>query len=554
MEMSYEELINYYKSANEQLSNIEIENKNLKTEKLKLEDDKKKIEDEKEELTRIYKEELLRMQEEYELSRTRQFIARSEAFDRLFDKSPGLFNELEAYRDEPEPEIEENNETIVKSHKRKKGRKKAPEHLKRVTTVIDIPEEEKECQCGNRLKEIGSVVTERIAVIPAVYYVEETVRKKYVCDCCSKNPEAGKVTMKTATLPPELLPKIKFSYSMLAYLIASKFIDGIPFYRLNKILKRYGCEIRRSVMSRYGMSVADKLKDLYEMMKSDLQTCRIVGIDETRLKVLKEPDRPKGCHSYMWVFRGADIDRKILLFNYNPSRSSKVPFDIMNGYKGVIQTDGYAGYNKLAKSPDIKHAGCWVHVRRKFKEVLEVSKDAKGALIIFNKINELYRIEKEISELELEGQDVVEMRLQKSKPVIDYIENWVTKKIDHIPPKSLLGKAIHYMNSQFDKLRVYLYFSELTPDNNLVENVIRPFVVGRKSWLFSGSPAGADSSSILYSLIETANANGLEPYWYLRFVFEKYPYAVSDDDKRRLLAYNVDKDDFAKFKADRCSL
>lgn len=547
MEMTYEVLTDYYQFANKKIIELELSYKNLEIQK-------ENLETENQNLRKIYTEELMRMQEELTLASTRQFTARSEAMARLFDKKPGLFNELEAFNKEPEI-VEDKDEIIdIKSHKRKKGRHKIPEHLKRVPKIIDIPEEEKTCQCGNKLKQIGSIKTERLALIPAVYYVEETIRLKYVCSCCSKNPDAKNVTMKTAALPPELLPKIKFSYSMLAYIIASKFIDGIPFYRLNKMLKRYDCDISRSVMSRYGMCIAEKLNDLYDIMRSDLLTCKIVGIDETRLKVLQEPDRPKGCHSYMWVFRGVSENKKILLFKYDPSRSSNVPYNILDGYKGIIQTDGYGGYNKLSKQPDIKHAGCWAHVRRKFVEVIDASKEAKSAISIFNKINEIYKIENEIADAGYEGQAVVDMRLKKAKPVIEYIEDWISKKIEHIPPKSLLGKAVHYMNSQFNKLKLYLYFSELTPDNNLVENIIRPFVIGRKNWLFSGSPQGADASSILYSLIETANANGLEPYWYLRYLFGMYPHAVSFDDKYRLLPYNVDKDEFVRFKADRCSL
>jgi transposase len=247
----------------------------------------------------------------------------------------------------------------------------------------------------------------------------------------------------------------------------------------------------------------------------------------------------------MWVYRGGDPDKPVLIYQYHPTRSGQVPLSFLEGYQGYIQTDGYAGYDALGKKDGIELVGCWAHARRKFFEVIK-AKSGKKKQGVADKaiklIGELYRIEKQAREEKLSPEAIYQLRQEQAKPILEKFHNWLLIKVDTTPPKSLLGIAVNYTLKYWDRLIRYIDDGRLRPDNNLAENAIRPFVIGRKNWLFSGSPGGAKASSKLYSLIETAKANGLRPYEYLRFLFEKLPYAQTEQDYKNLLPRNIDPD------------
>jgi transposase len=252
----------------------------------------------------------------------------------------------------------------------------------------------------------------------------------------------------------------------------------------------------------------------------------------------------------MWVFRGGARDHPLILYQYRPTRSGQVPKDFIGDYQGYVQTDGYTGYDFLKEKQGIIHVGCWAHSRRKFVEAFNARKSNKSASkqkvgsaeIAINYIRKLYVIEKYADENNYTDEQRYELRQEKAKPLLDDFKEWLDKKSLQTPPKGLLGKAVNYTLGQWDSLIRYMDNGWLRPDNNLLENNIRPFVVGRKNWLFSGHPRGAEASAALYSLVITAKENGLEPYHYLRFVFEKLPFANSQEDYRKLLPQNVDRE------------
>jgi hypothetical protein len=289
-------------------------------------------------------------------------------------------------------------------------------------------------------------------------------------------------------------------------------------------------------------------------MKAVLYQGRIVHIDETRLQVLQEPGREATQQSFMWVYRGGPPDRPVIWFQYAETRSGEVPraFLFPGGVVPVagsdppsgvyILTDGYSGYNALAREASIAgHAACWAHVRRKYVEAAQGRKNTAAAHQMVALIGKLYAIERELRDSSPAERKAA--REARSKPILDKIKAWLDEKAPRVLPKGLLGQAIAYTLGLWPQLTTFLEDGHIPLDNNLAENAIRPFVVGRKNFLFSGSPRGAHASATLYSLIETAKANGLEPRAYLTFLFERLPEARTPVALDALLPQNLTTDD-----------
>jgi transposase len=246
----------------------------------------------------------------------------------------------------------------------------------------------------------------------------------------------------------------------------------------------------------------------------------------------------------MWVFRGGGPNKPVIIYRYSTTRSGEIPREVLQGYRGYCQTDAFSGYDGLEDIEGIELVGCFVHARRNFAKVIDArGKGAKGktgsAEVALGYIGQLYKIEKEVHAAGLSTSEMEQLRKQKAEPVLEEFKAWLDKRRDQTPPKGLLGKAINYALSHWPKLIRYLENGHITPDNNAAENAIRPFVIGRKNWLFAGSPNGADAAATLYSLIETAKACGLDPYQYLRLLFEKIPYASTEADYMALLPQNI---------------
>ena len=284
---------------------------------------------------------------------------------------------------------------------------------------------------------------------------------------------------------------------------------------------------------------------LIELLLEEIRSGVVLGLDEPPVQVLREPGRANTTNSYVWVARGGPPGKPGVYFHYAPTRAGSVAQDLVGDFKGWVQADGYVGYDVLAENPGIRMQGCMTHMRRNFVDVIKAAgrdkpKPGGGmADIVLEKVSQLYAIEKQAKELKLEPGQIKALRQAEAKPILDEIKKLLDARAGSTPPKSLLGKAIIYARKQWSRLVVYLEDGRLRIDNNLVENAIRPFAIGRKNWLFSGSPRGAKASTAIYSLIETAKANGLEPYAYLRFLFERLPCAKSKTELRALLPQNL---------------
>lgn len=472
----------------------------------------------------------------------------------LYDKLFGHKSEKSRYGDkspqlclfdmpEPDPDGEVEEAVEVERHTRRRGKRKPlPANLPRVEIVHDIDEQEKVCHCGAELSRIGEDVSEKLDIIPAIIQVVRHIRPKYSCKQCENAAENGP-TVKTAPVPVQLLPKAIASGGLMAHILTAKFTDSLPFYRQEQQFARLGADISRATMCRWAMRVTNACIPLKNLLRQEILSGPLINADETTVQVLKEPGRSAHTESYMWIFRGGPPEKPLLYFHYHRTRARVVAEEFLETYQGVVQTDGYVVYDSLDTRKGITHLGCWAHARRKFMDAQKArpKKGSKvgGPNVALKYIKELYRIEQKAKKLGLTAEELLSLRQAETKPLLEEMYGWLLKKSDRITPKSLLGKAVQYTLNQWNRLSAYITFPFATPDNNLAENAIRPFCVGRKNWLFAGTPAGAEASATLYSLVESAKANKLEPYKYLRYLFENLPFAVTVEDYRNLLPSNV---------------
>lgn len=472
-------------------------------------------------------------------------LLRAQLYGRKSEKLPrpdGPQPQFLPFFDMPEPEHVEpaEEETQIPAHTRKKGgRKPLPDNLPRVECVHDL--DDKTCPCGRELTRIGEEVSEQLDIIPAQARVIRHIRPKYACRSCEGLEDNGP-TVKIAPVPPQIIPKSIVTPGLLAHILTGKFVDHAPFYRQEGQFKRIGVDISRTSMCSWAMRAAEACQPLLNLLQEEVLDGFLVQADETTVQVLDEPGRSPTSKSYMWLFRRGDPDRPIVVYQYHPTRAGKVAAEFLRGFKGYVQTDGYSGYDFLDQRPGIRHLGCWAHARRKFKDAARAQgrnhKDGNADAAL-RYIIRLYQLEREAARNKATPEEKYRMRQEQAKPILEEFRLWLSKISGQVVPKSLLGKAVAYTLRQWPRLMVYIENGRLSMDNNMAENAVRPFVLGRKNWLFSGTPEGAEASALLYSLIETAKANRLEPYAYLRHIFEHLPSAASLEDYEALLPWNL---------------
>lgn len=450
-----------------------------------------------------------------------------------------MFNEAELSTEAEQILVEQEGRQATKSvntpARKKPGRKPLPADLPRLRIEHDLSDSDKHCACGTELTEIGNDTSEQLDIIPAKIQVLVHVRKKYACKHCEEG-------VKTAALPSQPIPKSNASPGLLAHVAVAKYQDGLPLYRQEAILNRSGIEIPRNTLSRWMIKTGQLLQPLLNLLEDKLLAYPVLHCDETTVQVLKEPGKKACSQSYMWVRVGGPPTQPVRLFHYADSRRGEVVSHLLAGYRGYLQTDDYAGYNAVSAKNNITQLGCWAHVKRKFieaqKATLNNKKSKTGkADIAVGLIGKLYAIEKTIKDLSPEER--YSIRQQSSAPLLKEIRAWLDQTLHSTLPKGLLGKALSYLDKNWRKLTVYIEDGRLSIDNNPAENAIRPFVIGRKNWLFSATVPGAKSSANLYSLIETAKANGQEPYAYLHHIFKELPKATSVDAIEALLPWNL---------------
>jgi len=453
------------------------------------------------------------------------------------EKSPDqqpLFDEAEkdAVTDNDESDLDDNEAVTIPAYQRKKQKRVSiPDWIEREEIIHDLPESEKVCpHDGSTLKCIGEETHEQLDIIPAQIKALRHIRKKYACPSCEGY-------LITAPKPKQPIEKSIASPGLLTHIILGKYADALPLYRQTAIYKRLGIELDRSSLANWMIRCGDLLQPLINLLQDRILEQGVVHMDETPVQVLNEPGKTAQSQSYMWVMASASHSSPAVLFHYSASRSQETPNRLLADYSGALMVDGYEGYKKLGDSAGIQRLGCWAHARRKFVEAQRAQPKKKQGRAdhALAQIQKLYAVEKQMKDQPPDKR--YEARQSKSAPIIEHLRQWLDKSLLQVAPKTALGKALTYMNNQWDRLTGYLDDGGYPIDNNRAENSIRPFVIGRKNWLFSQSQSGAKASANIYSLIETAKANDVNLYDYFKTVLTQLPNASTVEDIEQLLPW-----------------
>jgi transposase len=482
------------------------------------------------------------LQEKLKLALFRQFGRHAEKF--AGEGQLPLFDAGEAAAPAASEQAEE-RETVKSCRRAKRGRKLIDENIPRVDEIIDIPETEKQCACGSPLVCIGEDITERLVIIPEQVYALRYHVKKYACHECEGSGDEDRPAVRTGKAPASLMPGSIATPELLSYIFTKKYCDYVPYYRQEGAFQRIGVQLSRQNMANWQQKVCEAMQPLLRLIKEHLRSGTVVQMDETTMTVMDEPGRANSQKSYMWLARGGPPGKPALWYEYRETREKRHIADILGGFAGYLQSDGYSSYESAAEQdlPGVVHVGCWAHARRKFFEAMKIA--AKGSLAeaALTQIKGLYTVERDLREkLSNERIDTAEFerqRRERCEPILRGFRQWLEENLGTVPASGKIGEAIHYALHEWRSLERYMLDWQLTPDNNACERGIRPFVMGRKNWVMSGSPAGAKSSCELYTLIETAKANNWNPTKYLTHVFEKAAVMQPSNDWSQLLPWNL---------------
>jgi transposase len=470
-------------------------------------------------------------EEQFRLAQHRRFGASSEkTFPEQLELN--LFNEAEVLAS-PEPEVE--TEQIAYERRKQRGKREADlSKLPVETRVYELPTAEQVCTCcGGALHGMSTETRQEIAVVPAQVKVIRHVRQIYACRTCEREGERTPIV--SAPMPRPVYPGSLVSPSLLAHILYQKYVNGLPLYRQEQDFTRMGFPLSRQSMANWMIYASEQwLSPLFHVLKQYALQQDILHADETTLQVLREPGKSAESKSYVWLYRTGSSGPPVVLYEYQPSRGGEHPRNFLAGFEGILQVDGYAGYHKVK---GVRLAGCWAHARRGFDEALKalppsqpkVDTAAQEGLTFCNR---LYAVERETKELPAEEREQV--RMERSRPILEAFSGWLRQQKGKTLPKSKLGEAIGYCLNQWDKLTLFLEDGRIELDNNRAERSIKPFVIGRKNWLFANTPRGAQASAVIYSVMETAKENGLHPFRYLTFLFEQLPQLENVNDPQAL--------------------
>lgn len=440
----------------------------------------------------------------------------------------------------------DSDSTEVSTYTRKKkghGRKPLPKTLPFIEKTYDLTEPEKQCSCGCLLSHIGDVRSEQLDVVPQMTFRIVHIRKKYACKGCEE-------TIVTAKSPQQPLPKSMASAGLLAAVIDSKFNRHTPLYRQEDMFKRAGMPVTRSTLSRWLIKSADLLKPLVDLLQQSIIQHDIAFADETTLQVLNEDNRPSTSKSYMWLFIGAPPDKCAFVYQYHATRAARIAVDFFNEFIGYLHADCYRAYINLGAGKNITHVACMAHARRYFVDVTRLTRKKKGlAHKVVDKIAGLYKIEKELKSAHATATQIAKLRQKKSAPILAELKIFLNDNIIKVPPQGPLAKAVKYMLNHFDALSHYLKDGRLEIDNNRAERSIKPFVIGRKNWLFHGSTAGAHAGATLFSLIETCKHHNIDVFSWLKYALDNIQHADTDEKRTLLLPFNVSKQQLAEARS-----
>lgn len=479
------------------------------------------------------------LQEKLKAYLRKLFAAKSEA--RGTEQADLFLNEAEALAgSDSVPALEDaaaEGITVAGHQRAKRGRRPLDPALPREIVRHELPESERLCpHDGATLVEIGVETSEQLDIIPQQVRVIQHQRVKYACPCCDQ-------TIKVSPAPARLIPKGLLTDAALAWVITSKYQDALPLYRQAALLGRFGGDLSRNTLAASVVRVGEAVQPIINLLRDHLLEADLIYGDETTVQVLKEPGRAAQARSYLWAQMNG-TGPPVHLFSYAPGRGAAHASALYAGMRpgAALITDGYEPYNGIAAAHSLVHLGCWAHCRRYFVEAeAALPKSARSAnhpaTQFIAAIAELYAVE--AKGRPLTPSERGRLRQQHSRPVLARIEALLQSHLHNVAPSSLLGKALHYLAGQWPKLVRYVDNGTWPIDNNACENAIRPFVVGRRNWLFCDTVGGANASANLYSLIETCKANSIDPYQYLVALFRALPSATTADDFDALLPWRL---------------
>jgi len=441
------------------------------------------------------------------------------------DNQISLFNEAEA---ESKGHAPEPDKISVAGHVRKTKRTK--EELAANVPVVEIlcelDEEKLDCEeCGGKMRVLGKeTAREELEIIPAQVRLLRYIRYSYVCQSCEQ--ETGEATIVKAPTPAPVIKRSLASASTVAHVMYQKYVNGMPLYRQEKDWANQGILLSRATLANWIIrSANDWLAPLWETMKAHLLKQAVVHADESVIQVLKEEGKKPSSESRMWLYcSGNTVTKPVVLYEYQPTRSGEHAKRFLEGFHGYLQTDGYNGYDKVL---NINRCGCWAHLRRKYEEAMpKGAAIGSAAAVGFEYCNRLFAIEKDLEQLTPEERKI--QRRERSKPVLEAYWSWI--ETVNALKGSKLAEATTYSRNQKTSLATFLEDGQVSLSNNRAENAIRPFVVGRKGWLFADTPKGAKASAVVYSIVETAKANNLNVFMYLVHILSTMPGANFKDD------------------------
>lgn len=487
---------------------------------------------------------VVKLEEELALARLHRFAPKSEKHvDRLFDEAEQVADEEDAgdndgdLVDLPDTGLA----STAKLQGKKRGRTPLRAHLPRERVEYDLTDDEKACPCcHHQMHRMGEAVSEQLH-IEVKAKVLQNVRFKYACRHCDRTGINTPVVL--APMPAQPLPGSIATASTLAFALVHKYVDGTPLYRLSQAFERAGVPISRGALGHWVIGSSERhLSRIYDALKLRLRAQPLVHGDETTVQVLKEKDREAASTSYMWAYRsGEDSNEPIVLLDYQPGRGQIYPQAFLGDYRGILMSDGYTAWRTLEGAT---HLGCMAHSRRRFVDALKTRKKGGGppeqALKFFE---QLYRIESqarvEKAEAgETQAECIRRFRRQHSVPILNALKAWLDDIAPKVLPDSKIGDAVSYTLNQWEYLTRYTQDGRMPIDNNLLERDIRIFATGRKSWLFSDTADGAKASAVVYSIMLTCRACGIEPLAYLRHILSELPQRASDADISDLLPFN----------------
>ncbi len=478
------------------------------------------------------------LNEQIEYLKKKLFGTSSECRNADIPNQLNLFDEAEQ---EADLSLIEEQETVIPEHIRKK-KATNEERFKGIPVndvYIELPAEEQICaQCSAELEVIGhEYIHSELEYIPAKVTLKKYYTTTYGCPECKQTEEPYIIKSEA---PKPLIAHSPASSSTVAWTMYQKYGNALPLNRQEKDWKQYGYEASRTTLANWVIACSVKyLMPLYEYFHRLLLNRQFLMADETRIQVLNEPGRKAQTDSFMWLYRsGEDGLPVIILFGYTPTRAGYNAADFLSGFKGYLECDGYQGYNKV---PDIKRCCCWAHVRRYFIDAVPKGRQydySSPAVQGVQFCNKLFEYEASFKKKNYSFEKIKEMRLEKEKPVLDAFWSWL--EAQRPARNSRLYKAVNYVQNRREFLETYLEDGRCSFSNNLSENTIRPFTIGRKNWMFSDSQQGAMASAVTYSIVEMAKAHDLNIYKYLKYIFDHRPdLDMSDEDLEKFSPWNA---------------